>query len=169
MSEATTAHAKQPHAYGVFKPTGHVIVAFPSGEESDYAASALLASGFGEEDITAYSPEEMLAQVDRDLAQASTLAGIGQELNLIKAHGELARQGSYFLVVRARSQAAADTIAEIALHCHASRAQRYGALVIEELIPVGGSEKQVAESNDRGLDAQTRSGAEDARHGAFTR
>ena len=161
--------AKQAHAYGVFKPVGHVIVAFPSRDESEYANTALLASGFGEDDIVSYTPEQMLAQVEHDLANASTLAGIGQELNLVKAHGELARQGSSFLVVRARSQDAADTIAQVAMHCHASRAQRYGSLVIEELIPVGGSDRQVAESTDRGLDAQTHSGDEQARTDAVTR
>jgi hypothetical protein len=154
--------AHHDHAYGVFKPVGHVVVAFPSDTECDYAASALVAAGFGEDDITAYSPAQMTAQVDHDLANAGLLAGIGQELNIVKAHGELARQGSSFLVVRARGQEATDTIAEIAVECHASRAQRYGRLVIEELIPVGASDAQVAESTDRGLDAQTRSGREDA-------
>jgi len=157
----TDAH-RSSHAYGVFKPVGHVIVAFPSAEDAQDASAALLAADFGEDDITAYSPDQMIAQAEQDLAQASTLAGIGQELNLVKAHRDLARQGSSFLVVRAPKQAAADQVAEIALKHHASRAQRYGTLMIEELIPVGGSEKQVAESNDRGLDAQTRSGHESA-------
>ena len=143
-------------AYGVFKPVGHVLVALPTDDEFQYANSALLAAGFGEDDITAYSPAQMLAKVEEDLAHASGLASLGQELNLVKAHGELARQGSSFLVVRARNQEAADTIAEIAVNCHASRAQRYGNLLIEELIPVGASDHQVAESPDRGLDAQAR-------------
>ena len=148
------AHRSQ--ACGVFKPVGHVLVALPTDDEFQYASSALIAAGFGEDDITAYSPDEMLAQVEDDLAHASVLASIGQELNLVKAHGELARQGNSFLVVRARNQEAADTIAEIAVSCHAVRAQRYGKLLIEELIPVGASDQQVAESADRGLDAQTR-------------
>jgi hypothetical protein len=160
----TTAQSSQ--AYGVFKPVGHVIVALPNADDCRNAMSALLASGFTEEDIRAYTPEEMIAQVDEDLAHASVLAGIGQELNLVKAHRELAVQGSNFLVVRARDTEQADRIAEVALRCHASRAQRYGTLLIEELIPVGGSGKQVAESNDRGLDSQTRSGIEKPRAGA---
>jgi hypothetical protein len=149
------------HAYGVFKPVGHVVVAFPSDADCREAAGALLADDFKEDDITAYSPQQMLAQVEEDLTKASALAGVGQELNLVKAHGELARQGSSFLVVRAHDQHAADRIAETARRHHASRAQRYGTLLIEELIPVGGSDQQVAESPARGLDAQTRSGRED--------
>lgn len=155
--------ASRSRSYGVFKPVGHVIVAFPSDAECRDAGAALFAAGFADEDITAYTPARMLAQVEQDLAHASTLAGIGQELNLVRAHGELARRGSSFLVVRARNQQAADTIAETALRFHAVRAQRYGSLLIEELIPVGASDQQVAESGDRGLDAQTRSGSERAR------
>jgi len=155
------AKAEPSHAYGVFKPVGHVVVAFPSDADCRDAAGELLAADFTEDDITAYSPQQMLAQVEQDLTKASALAGVGQELNLVKAHGELARQGSSFLVVRAPDQAAADRIAETARRHHASRAQRYGSLLIEELIDVGGSEQQVAESSARGLDAQTPSGHED--------
>ncbi|MEP6875514.1 MAG: hypothetical protein ABI887_14230 [Burkholderiales bacterium] len=126
-------------------------------------------AGFADEDLRVYTPAQMLAQVDDDLTNASSLAGLGQELNLVKAHGELARQGHSFLVVRARDQDAADMVTEIALRCHASRAQRYGSLLIEELIPVGTSNQQVAESSDLGLDAQTASGHERSRRASLLR
>jgi hypothetical protein len=149
-------------AYGVFKPVGHVVISFPSVEDCDHAVAALLDAGFSAGDVTRYTPEKMLAQVEADLARASPLSGIGQEINLIKAHGELARQGSHFLVVRASGQAEIDKVTTVAANCHASRAQRYGSLVIEELIQVGDSDHQVAESTDRGLDAQTPTGEQDA-------
>jgi hypothetical protein len=161
--------SKLPKAYGVFKPVGRIVVALPSEADCHAAEAALQRAGFTDDDIDVYTPAQMVAQVEHDLAHASALAGIGQELNLIKAHGELARQGSSFLVVRASGQQAADTIAEIARRCHASRAQRYGSLLIEELIPVGASDHQEAESNDRGLDAQTRSGDERPRAAALLR
>ena len=153
---------RQSHAYGVFKPVGHVLVALPTDVEAEYAQAALNAAGFGPDDVAAYTPAQMIAQVDADLAHAGTLAGVGQELNLVIAHRELARRGVHFLLVRSRDQRAADIIAEIAVQCRALRAQRYGNFLIEELIPVGGSDGQVAESTDRGLDAQTVSGREHA-------
>ena len=163
----TEAHSS--HSYGVFKPVGHVIVAFPTEADCNAAEAALMRTGFTDDDITRYSPAEMVAQVAHDIANASLLAGIGQELNLVKAHGELARQGCSFLVVRSTDQESADKIAAIALRCHALRAQRYGTLLIEELIPVGASDQQVAESTDRGLDAQTLSGDERRRPAALFR
>lgn len=102
----------------------------------------------------------MVRQADIDIEQAGVLAGIGQELNLVKAHRELAAQGSSFIVVKAPKDEDAQRVAELARRFGASRAQRYGHLMIEELIEPGSGETQVSESPDRGIDSQTRSGRE---------
>lgn len=150
----------RPAAYGVFKPVGHVIVAFPHDSDLQAALTALVRGGTPPADIAAYTPEQMRQQADIDIEQAGVLAGIGQELNLVKAHRELALQGHSFLVVKAPNDDDANRVAEVAQRFHAARAQRYGHLMIEELIEVGSGQNQVAESPDRGLDAQTRSGQE---------
>lgn len=147
-------------AYGVFKPVGHVIVALPTDADARGAQRALLKAGFEAKDVVFYTPEEMVRQADIDIDQAGVLAGIGQELNLVKAHRELALQGNSFIVVRAPKDEQAERVAEIGRQFHASRAQRYGHLMIEEMIEPGTDERQVSESPDRGLDAQTRSGRE---------
>jgi hypothetical protein len=150
----------RPGAYGVFKPVGHVIAAFPSDADMRAAMTALMRRGFAAADLVTYSPEQMKRQADIDIEQAGVLAGIGQELNLVKSHRELAQQGHSFLVVHAPKDAQARGVADIARRFHAARVQRYGHLMIEEMIEVGSGEKQVAESPARGLDAQTRSGHE---------
>lgn len=150
----------RPAAYGVFKPVGHVIVALPTEGDAQGALTALLRDGFAATDIASWSPEQMRRQADIDIEQAGVLAGIGQELNLVKSHRELAVKGHSFLVVRAPKDDQAQRVARVARRFHATRAQRYGHLMIEELIEVGSGENQVAESPDRGLDAQTRSGRE---------
>jgi hypothetical protein len=150
----------RPEAYGVFKPVGHVMVAFPTEADLQGALTALVRRGFAAADLAVYSPEQMKRQADIDIEQAGVLAGIGQELNLVKAHRELAEQGHSFLVVHAPKEAQARGVADIARRFRAARAQRYGRMMIEELIEVGSGEKQVAESPARGLDAQTRSGRE---------
>jgi hypothetical protein len=150
----------RPSAFGVFKPVGHIIVAFPTDGDTQEALTSLLQNGFVPEDINVYSPEQMKRQADIDIEQAGVLAGIGQELNLVKAHRELAEKGHSFLVVKASDDEKAEQVATISRRCHATRAQRYGRLVIEELIEVGSEQNQVPESPDLGLDAQTRSGRE---------
>jgi len=153
--------ADRPGAYGVFKPVGHVIAAFPTDADMQAAMTALMRRGFAAADVAVYSPEQMKRQADIDIEQASVLAGIGQELNLVMSHRELAQQGHSFLVVHAPKEAQARGVADIARRFHAARVQRYGHLAIEEMIEVGSGARQVAESpRARGLDAQTRSGRE---------
>ena len=152
----------RPAAYGVFKPVGHVIVALPTAADAQGAHSALLADGFDAADIMAYSPDEMMRQADTDIEQAGVLAGIGQELNLVKAHRALAQEGYNFLVVKAASDDGAQKVADIARRFHATRAQKYGHLVIEELIDES-RDNQTNESPELGLDPQAKEPAAPAR------
>jgi hypothetical protein len=152
-----------PISQGVFKPVGHVVISFPTAEDQARAAGALGAVGIDDAAVTAYSADEMLRQASADLERANGLASMGQELNLVKAQRVLATHGYHFLVVQADDDAEARRIADIVRPFNAERAQHYGHFVIEELIEHPDDEPQVAESPDRGLDAQTPSGLEDER------
>ena len=151
-----------PTSFGVFKPVGQVLMSFADEAAANAAVLALGAAGFGGADIDRYTPLQMCAQAENDIANASPLAAIGQELNLVKAHLALAQQGQHFVLVEAAKDEQVQAVTAVALACQASRAQRYGSLMIEELVPVGQTTQQVAESPDRGLDAQTSSGKEGA-------
>ena len=153
---------ERPSAFGVFKPVGHVIVAFPADGDTQDALTALLHGGFAADDINVYSSLQMKRQADLDIEQAGVLAGIGQELNLVKSHRDLAAKGHSFLVVKAADDERTQLVASIVRRFNAVRAQNYGRFLLEELIEVGSDDKQVGESPDRGLDAQTRSGREES-------
>ncbi len=156
-AQPTPAHSK---SFGVFKPTGHVVVSFPAETDLDAVERALASKGFAADAVSRISAEQMVAQADADIDNASMLASIGQELNLVKAQRELALRGQSFVVVAASNDALSGAVAEVARQFNASRAQHYGRFLVEELIEVGSSNQQVSESPDRGLDAQTRSGHE---------
>jgi hypothetical protein len=147
-------------SFGVFKPVGHVVISFPAAAKADAAAAALAAAGFGDADVRRYTDREMLEQIAHDIERASPVAEVGQEMNLIRAQRELAKKGYHWLIVRAPDDARAVRVAGITHRHGAERAQRYGSFIIEELIERPGHETQVAESPDRGLDAQTPSGEE---------
>lgn len=149
-----------PHTDGVLNPVGHVIVSFAVDSDAKLAVVALTELGFDSNDVVLFTSAQMLVQAQTDIDQAGVLAGIGQDLNLVKALRERAQQGSSFLVIHAPEDEQAERIADIARRFHAQRAQRHGRFMIEELIDVGDDERQVAESPDRGLDAETRSGEE---------
>ncbi|MBI3367353.1 MAG: hypothetical protein HY021_02525 [Burkholderiales bacterium] len=160
-----TAESKSDaqHSFGVFKPVGHVVVSFPSAQQMDEAARALSGLSLPTDAVRRFSDREMLAQIDADLQRASALAGIGQELNLVKAHRALAERGYHWLVIRAETDLLGRKIAALMRSLGAERAQLYGRFIIEELIPRRSDQAQVSESPDRGLDAQTPSGKEDER------
>ena len=143
-----------PTSFGVFKPMDHVVMSFATAADSDAAVSALHEAGFGDADIWRYSADEMREQAEQDIGNAGGLASLGQELNLVKAHLALALQGQSFVVVSAAQDEQVQRVTEVATRAYATRAQRYGSLLIEELIPPGTSAQQTAESPDRGLDLQ---------------
>lgn len=147
-------------SFGVFKPVGHVVISLPDAAAADRLAQALGELGVAADGVHRYTDHEMLRQIDRDVARASPIAAIGQEMNLILAHRVLAERGYHWLIVRAANDEQAAQIARAAQAEGAERAQHYGHFIIEELIEPGTGETQVAESPDRGLDAQTRSGKE---------
>jgi len=152
--------SREPTAFGVFKPVGHVVVSLPPEVDIEPVANDLESLGV---DVARYSAEEMCVQIDQDLERAGFLANIGQELNLVKAHRVLAEEGYNWLVVRARDHDQATEIAGIVERQGAERAQYYGHLIVEELIQRGGSDTQRPESPHAGLDSETPSGEEKER------
>ncbi|MEO5770809.1 MAG: hypothetical protein ABIQ29_01945 [Burkholderiaceae bacterium] len=152
-------------SFGVFKPVDHVVISLPDAQSADRAAQAIGQIGVQAGAIRRFTDQEMISQIDHDMQSASPLASIGQEMNLIRAHRELAERGFHWLVVRAEDDEQARAIAAAAEGCGAERAQYYGRFIIEELIERDNGLNQVGESPDRGLDAQTPSGHEgDAAH-----
>lgn len=141
-----------PESFGVFKPVGHVVIAFRTANDLERAEAALHEQGFAASDIVRYTPAEMIDQVDAQVERASPLAAIGQDLNLIKAHRELAQDGCSFLVVHAPEQAHVDKVIEVAHALKAVAAQRYGRFITEELVTGDPGENQTNESPDTGLD-----------------
>jgi len=141
-----------PTAFGVFKPIDHVLMAFRTEADLHAAETALNHHGFSAEDLTFYGPKDMLRQTDEDMRNASVLANIGQELNLVKAHRALAEVGHSFLVVHAPDNDLVMRVSEVAQQTHATSAQHYGRFIIEELISSPQGEQQVFESPERGLD-----------------
>ena len=145
-------------AYGVFQPVGHVLASFPTERDAHAAADALKQAGFP--DVAYYPAGEVLERAERDIERAGVLATIGQELNLVKQQRDLAREGHPFVSVLAEEDDAARRAADIVARHGADRAQKYGHLIIEELIEPGTGQRQARESPDTGLDPQTRSGHE---------
>ena len=123
-----------PKAVGVLKPVGHTVIAFRSAADLQAAVNLLTEAGFADSTCVRYTPAEMKAQVDSELQTASPLASFGYELDLVKAHGELAERGCSFLVVHAPDEGQAERVAAVARATKAITAQHYGTFMIEDVI-----------------------------------
>ena len=145
-------------AYGVFKPVGHVLASFPTERDARSAVEALKQAGFP--NVAFYPASEVLERAERDIRNSGVLANIGQELNPVKQQRDLAEEGHPFVSVLAPEDDAARRAADIVARYNADRAQKFGRLIIEELIEPGTGQRQAKESPDTGLDPQTRSGNE---------
>ena len=145
-----------PTLFGVFRPVDHIVISFATAADQGSAAQQLLQAHFEDVDVYRYTPMEMQQQAEGDIENATTLASIGQDLNLVKAHLELAKSGQSFLVVHAQDTEDVDTVTKIAVRCGATRAQRYGSLIVEELIRADANTvadlMQRPESPETGLD-----------------
>lgn len=148
--------AHVPESFGVFKPVGHVVIAWRTAADLQAGVDSLSAQGVDAATLVRYSAQEMITQVDAELPNASPLASLGQELNLIHAHRKLAVDGCSFLVVPTADDARAELVAAVARALGAAAAQRYGRFIVEELVTAATTEAQHAESPATGLDLPTR-------------
>ena len=144
--------AHLPESFGVFKPVGHVVIAWRTAADLQAGVDRLSAQGVDAATLVRYSSQEMINQVDAELPNASPLASLGQELNLIQAHRKLAVAGCSFLVVPTADDARAELVAAVARTLGAAAAQRYGRFIVEELITAPAVQAQHAESPATGLD-----------------
>lgn len=125
-----------PTLFGIFKPTGHTLIAFRSQDELRMASQALTLAGFGLNTMTEYTAEEMCLQTRSELEGAGPMASFGYELDLLRQHKDLAEQGCLFLIVDAPKQHQACLVADVLRSMQPATAQHYGRFLIEDLTEV---------------------------------
>jgi hypothetical protein len=144
-----------PRSFGIFKPVGHTVICVRTSALLAAAEHAFREKGFAESSLTQYTPQEMIDQVEEDFLSASPIAEFGQELNLSRSHQELAKDGCSFLVIYAPDKESAAIVDELIETLKPVTAQRYGRLIIEELVSPDDETHQLPESLDSGLDAKS--------------
>ena len=122
-----------PRSFGVFSPTGHIVMAFDSDTDAESARQALLHSGFGGDDITRYTKDEVLDEFRRSEEQTFNPLQLGQEVAKAEEYLDLARQGAGFLVVLAPEEEAARRAVRIVKPLGLKFAEKYNRLTLEEL------------------------------------
>lgn len=119
---------------GAFYPTGHSMVMFPDAEHARKVGQDVMSDGVSADAIYLIPPEVILAQITPTVADADNpLPSAGSEGATVRAYTKLAREGHTALLVKTDDEAAAELLMKRVREVPYSMAQRYRALVIEDL------------------------------------
>jgi hypothetical protein len=119
---------------GTLNPVGHVVLAFKDDAMTAEAVAALRGAGLAEEDILAFLAEEATPRLRERVRTASSSAGFGYEITLMRRYLAFAEAGAGWLIVYAPNDTAVQHITEVAKRFGALCAVRYHRLANEDLI-----------------------------------
>ena len=121
---------------GVFYPTGHMVLMFPTEEEARHACELLRKDGVSEDDLCLAAPQEFERQISDaiDEYEDVLLPSVGTEVETARRFRHLAHQGHHALIVHAASRLSSDHVLELLRGMRISYGQRYRHLVIEDLV-----------------------------------
>jgi hypothetical protein len=125
--------AEMPTSFGVFSPTGHVVIAFDSDADARKARQTLVSGGVGVDEITVYRSDEVLSQIEGSRKTDNKVFQMGQEEEKVKRYAELANQGCGFLVVYAPSDEDSKRVMDLVHPLKPKFAEKYNRLTLEEL------------------------------------
>lgn len=128
-----TTKARFPHSFGVFSPTGYVLMVFTDDMNAEKARQALMEHGFREGDVTHYDKDEVLAEFEKSEEHSIEPTQIGQEVDKVDRYLEYARQGAGFLVVHAPKDEISKRAVNIVRPFQLRFAEKYNRLTLEEL------------------------------------
>ena len=120
---------------GVFYPTGHMFLMFPSEQDARNAEKLLEDDGYNGESVSLVSPEVIQEEIARTVGNADIpLPSAGTEADTVRRFAELASQGHWALMIHAPTAAESDKIMGLLKDTKISYGQKYRHLVIEDLV-----------------------------------
>ncbi|MEO7548136.1 MAG: RNA-binding protein [Ramlibacter sp.] len=119
---------------GVFYPTGHIFVMFPTRADAEQAGAALVAAGVEGNELSLITPEVIQEKIAATVGNADAeLPSAGTEGDTVRRFAELASQGHHALLVHAPKAKDSEHAMEAIKNFPVSYAQKYRQLVIEDL------------------------------------
>lgn len=121
---------------GVFYPTGHMVMMFPTERDAKHACELLRKDGVSEDDLCLASPEEFERQIidATDEDDDDMLPSVGTEADTARRFRQLAHQGHHALILHASAAMSSSHVLDLLHDSRMSYGQRYRYLVIEDLV-----------------------------------
>ena len=132
--KAFAPESKMYTLQGVFYPTGHVFIMFPSAEDALEGERRLLQSGFDGGALCLLTPKDIHEKIASAVEHEEGLPSPGTEAATARHYEDLAREGHHALLVPAPSTKDAEKVMDALRGANISFAQRYRHFVIEDLV-----------------------------------
>ena len=126
---------------GVFYPTGHMVLMFPTERDARHACELLRKDGVSDDDLCLCGPQEFERQITGATDEEDDdvlLPSVGTESDTARRFRQLAHQGHYALMVHASAGMSSEHVLELLRDSRISYGQRYRQLVIEDLVDGNG-------------------------------
>jgi hypothetical protein len=120
---------------GVFYPTGHMVLMFPTEQDARHAVELLCRDGLSEDELCLASPRELERQIagTEDEDDDVVLPSVGTESATARHFQYLARKGHHALIVHATPSLSSGHVLDVLRETPISYGQRYRYLVIEDM------------------------------------
>jgi hypothetical protein len=121
---------------GVFYPTGHMVLMFPTEQHARHACELLRRDGVAENDLFLAAPADFERQIGDaiDDYEDVLLPSVGTEMETARRFRHLAHEGHHALIVHASAALSSDHVLQVLRDTPISYGQRYRFLVIEDLV-----------------------------------
>jgi hypothetical protein len=119
---------------GVFYPTGHMFIMYPTADEAAEAERRLIQSGFDGAAVSLLTPKDIHEKIAAAVADEDHMPSAGTEAATARHYEELARVGHHALLVPAPKAKDAEQVMAALKGTKISYAQRYRHFVIEDLV-----------------------------------
>ena len=119
---------------GVFYPTGHIFLMFPTLDQARNAGKALVDEGFSADSMSLLTPDVIQGKITRTVGNADIpLPSAGTEADTVRVYADLASDGHHALLVEASKAEDSDRAMEVLKDSGYSQAKKYRQLVIQDM------------------------------------
>jgi hypothetical protein len=131
--ESKTSPARLPTEFGIFYPTGWMVLAFEKRALAERVQRDLVTGGYDEQDAMLFDAGDVIPSAQKQLENADWLARLGRADEMVQTHLSAAKGGSTFLLVYAPSDPEAERVMNVARRGPVQFAHRYRRFAIETL------------------------------------
>jgi hypothetical protein len=119
--------------FGIFYPTGYMIVAFERYEDAEQTCRELRIGGYDPVDCDLHTADKVAEFAQRNLENTGLWARLGQSAEAVKKHLEAAQKGATFLRVYAPNDLDVERVMNVVRRRPFVLSHRYHRFAIEDL------------------------------------